>query len=622
MASGTNPPKQRPIRQACDNCRRRKIKCSRELPCDKCQRLLLSCSYSDVLRRKGPKFRTLYPLAPVHPLVARQQLVPHCEPQRYSAEKEWLADPTSYPMGDSPTSPPFTMDEPQYLVPELPESFGQLPPPELVSSPESLNSMSGSSSAVLFPAPRILTPSVLLAHVNVYLKYMFPIMPVVHKEELQQDCYHPERLSPQRYAFLASLCAATHIQLRLDGATPAADPSQLQPDANSSMSGEELLAEAIRARKDCDPIEDMNIESLLTSFFLFASYGNLDRQDHAWFYLCQATSMIFTLGLHRESTYSKSNIEEAEQKRRVFWLLFITERGYALQQSKPVMLRNSIHKPQILCSEDPILAYGFINLIGVFENLSVNLYDWVSAGGRDGSSEMPPTSAIQANLGKPISLEGVSEIQKVDVLITQQWLQAMMWKLSMNGASQPGSRTETALPFHLPVLVGKSAMSVIGEASQGAVDAHGIGMEQKLFDLGVSIADVSCSLSPKAANNLAESIVDPRELLWGILLTLSRIRGSQSYLFPSLLERCNGMIGFDCPLSIGDFSPPLPATSSSSSHPIPPWPAPDDSNSRTSSVSWDIASLPDDRRDQNGDPVSGILLPPTDRPYQSGRLLP
>ncbi len=153
-------------------------------------------------------------------------------------------------------------------------------------------------------------------------------MPVVRKEELQQDCHYPERVTPQRYAFLAALCAATHIQLKLDGVT---ETSHLQAgvdgnSGNSVMSGEELLAEAVRARKDCDPIEDMDIESLLTSFFLFASYGNLDRQDHAWFYLCQATSMIFSLGLHRESTYSELDIEEAEQKRRVFWLLFITER--------------------------------------------------------------------------------------------------------------------------------------------------------------------------------------------------------------------------------------------------------------------------------------------------------
>ncbi|KAL4937205.1 hypothetical protein BDV06DRAFT_78298 [Aspergillus oleicola] len=630
MDSGPTSPKNRPYKQACDNCRRRKIKCSRELPCDKCQRLLLSCSYSDVLRRKGPKFRTLYPLAPIHPLVARQRQLLQCEPQRFPAEGEWFADPTSYPMEGSPASPPFTTEEPQYLAPELRQPYGQLPLE--LSSPDSLKSISESPTAVLFPSPRILTPSVLLAHVNVYLKYMFPIMPVVQREELQQDCHQPERLSPQRYAFLASLCAATHIQLKLDGATPVADTSHLQTGVDGGlMSGEELLAEAVRARKDCDPIEDMNIESLLTSFFLFASYGNLDRQDYAWFYLCQATSMVFTLGLHREPTYSELPIEEAEQRRRVFWLLFITERGYALQQAKPVMLRNSIHKPQVLCSDDPILAYGFINLINVFESLSVNLYDWISAGGRDGPSDMPPTSAIQASLSKPISLEGVSEIQKVDILITQQWLQAMMWKLSMARASQPGSRNETVLPFHLPVLVGKAVLSVIAEASQGAVDAHGIGMEQKLFDLGVSVADVSRSLSTKAANNLAESTVDPRELLWGILSTLSRIRGSQSYLFPSLVERCKGMLGFDSSLSLGDFLPPLPA-STAETIPISsePWqtPGPDvDIENRRGSAGghWEIQTLPEDSIEQNGDPGSGPLsasvsglLPPSNIPAEVG----
>ncbi|KAL2828589.1 fungal-specific transcription factor domain-containing protein [Aspergillus pseudoustus] len=622
MDSGATSPKQKSFKQACDNCRRRKIKCSRELPCDKCQRLLLSCSYSDVLRRKGPKFRTLYPLAPIHPLAARQRQLLQCDAQQYPTDREWFADPTSYPLGGSPNSPPFTMEDPQYLAPDLPDPFSRLPPPELVSSPGSTNSYSDSPTGAILPCPRILTPPVLLAHVNVYLKYMFPIMPVVRRDELQQDCHHPQRLSSQRYAFLASLCAATHIQLKLD-----ADASQVHTgaDGSSLMSGEELLTEAVRARKECDPIEDMNVESLLTSFFLFAAYGNLDRQDHAWFYLCQATSMIFTLGLHRESTYSEVSIEEAEQKRRVFWLLFITERGYALQQAKPVMLRNSIHKPQVLCSEDPILAYGFINLIGVFENLSANLYDWVSAGGRDRSLEMPPTCAIQANLSKPISLDGVSEIQKVDILITQQWLQAMMWKLSMTRASQPGARSENVLPFHLPVIVGKSVMSVIADVSQGAVDAHGIGMEQKLFDLGASVADVSRSLSTKAAHSLADSTIEPRELLWGILSTLSRIRGSQSYLFPSLLERSKGILGFDCSLTMGNFLPPLPP-SSSSEH-ASSWPASEDTHSRTASNTWDVVSLADDLGDSADtvDSVSGMLpqaTMPTDLPFQSGTLLP
>ncbi|KAF7586197.1 hypothetical protein BBP40_009299, partial [Aspergillus hancockii] len=88
--------------------------------------------------------------------------------------------------------------------------------------------------------------------------------------------------------------------------------------------------------------------------------------------------------------------------------------------------------------------------------------------------------------------------------------------------------------------------------------------EQKLYDLGTSVADVSRSLSTKAAHRLAESAVDPRQLLWGILTTLSRIRGSQSYLFPALVEQCRGILSFDCTLSMGDFLPPFTATAPAS----------------------------------------------------------
>ncbi|KAJ5317170.1 hypothetical protein PENANT_c029G11836 [Penicillium antarcticum] len=578
-------------KQACDNCRRRKIKCSRELPCDKCQRLLLSCSYSDVLRRKGPKFRTLYPLAPVNqaPEVYPEKDIPY----RF----------------ESPISP-FNIADSQFANQDFSDAFSHLPP-ELVSSPGSTDSTVESANGYARPHARRLSPQILLAHVNVYLKYLFPIMPVVRGDQLRQDSHQPTRLSPKRYAFLASLCAATHIQLKLDGATPVPDPARLQSIGNghSLMSGEELLAEAVRARRECDVVEDIGTESLLTSFFLFASYGNLDRQDHAWFYLCQATSMVFSLGLHRESTFGEFGVEEAEERRRIFWLLFITERGYALQQAKPVMLRSSIHKPQVLGSEDPILAYGFINLINIFEKLTPDLYDWLSAGGGDSTLERPPTSTIQSGLCKNISLDGVLEIQQVDILITQQWLQAMMWKLSMSHATQPGSHDNAVLPFHLPVMVGKAVMSVIGAASQGAVDAHGIGMEQKLFDMGSSVADVTRSLGSKAVHRIAESTIDPNELLWGILHTLSQIRGSPSYLFPTLLERCKTVLGLDGTINTGNFLPILGAA------------VPDQLASWSGQHVWDYSASSEDIREMREvDHDHERDLVPQDLGFQTGLL--
>jgi Fungal specific transcription factor domain len=196
---------------------------------------------------------------------------------------------------------------------------------EAYSSPDSMDSQYELPNAQLslLRQPGSLSgrllPTALQAHVNIYLKYLYPIMPVLNAEQALADSQDPERLTPERYAFITALCAATHVQLQLD--------EVVDSTSSSSYSGIGLLTEATNARAKCNNICDhVTIESLLTSFFLFAAYGNLDRHDQAWFYLSQATSMSHTLGLHRESTYAEFAAAEAEERRRVFWLLFVTER--------------------------------------------------------------------------------------------------------------------------------------------------------------------------------------------------------------------------------------------------------------------------------------------------------
>ena len=159
-------------------------------------------------------------------------------------------------------------------------------------------------------------------------------MPVFDPEIVIQDSSDPESLPPERYAFLAALCAITHIQLKLDG------PGVVDTSAGSAfgisiaaaaeegnlISGDTLLAEAVRARNEYNTIEHTSVDSLLTSFYLFASYGNLENHSYASFYLCQAVCMVHTLGLNRESVYLRMDPGEAENCRRIFWLIFVSER--------------------------------------------------------------------------------------------------------------------------------------------------------------------------------------------------------------------------------------------------------------------------------------------------------
>ena len=123
-----------------------------------------------------------------------------------------------------------------------------------------------------------------------------------------------------------------------------------------------------------------------------------------------------------------------------------TTGAYALQQTKLIILCKSIRKPEALGSNS-IVAYGFLNLISLFEKLTVELYDWIFSGHEDASSGIAITSSIQFSLRKPLSLDGILETHQVDILITQQRLQVRFWRLAVNRSLPKLSGSQGTLPF-------------------------------------------------------------------------------------------------------------------------------------------------------------------------------
>jgi hypothetical protein len=61
------------------------------------------------------------------------------------------------------------------------------------------------------------------------------------------------------------------------------------------------------------------------------------------------------------------------------------------------------------------------------------------------------------------------------------------------------------------------------------------------------VGDVARSLHSPNASRVTPSTVDSKELLWGVLAALSRIRGVPSHLFSVLLNRSRGILGFESP---------------------------------------------------------------------------
>ncbi|RMJ13131.1 hypothetical protein CDV36_007229 [Fusarium kuroshium] len=511
-------------RQACDSCRFRKVKCDRGQPCKNCHAADLQCQYLYNINRKGPKEGKGR-----RQLELRRRLADFGKSSSSSsssfqtmtqdAAPLWFEGASSSRSPESPT-PTSTQVITQHnafntalpLINQLPEISGQ----------SSLLSVS------------------LIAHIQLFLKILFPIMPVIDGDELLADAGRLEELPPSRYALILALCAATRMQLGMDNALIGEGPEvDIPPEPH--LTGEMLISLAETSLRQYNVIDDMTLDSILTSFFLFASYGNLNNPRHAWFYLNQSISLAQSMDITHETGYHDLPDMEREKRRRVFWLLFVTERTFALQHRRLVILRSSITKPRIIDSDCPIVMNDFINHIRLFESLPWSLYEWQNPSDSNQVEDLSLVHTINDKLCTIQADQSVIPSQRFDTLITQQWLRICMWRLAVGKKPSSSSAYNfgVLLPPSLPIDAGKIIMSALGSVGPKSKDCHGIGMEQKLFDVGVSLAD--SAMLPSWSCSSFET--GPQDLLCAVIESLSTIRGCQSHLLPTLLKYSESVLG-------------------------------------------------------------------------------
>ncbi|UPL01008.1 hypothetical protein LCI18_011942 [Fusarium solani-melongenae] len=512
-------------RQACDSCRFRKVKCDRGQPCKNCHAGDLQCQYLYSIRRKGPK---------------------EGRGRRQSQLRRSLVD-----FGKS-SFQTMTQDvAPLWFGPESPTPTST----QVITQHDAFNT----ALPLINQLPerpdqsRLLSAS-LIAHIQLFLKVLFPIMPVIDGDELLADAARLEELPSSRYALILALCAATRMQFGMDNAPIGAGPEVDMP-LEPQLTGEMLIHLAETSLRQYNVIDDTTLDSMLASFFLFASYGNLNNPRHAWFYLNQSISLAQSLDITRETGYHDLPDVEREKRRRVFWLLFVTERTFALQHRRSVMLRSSITKPRTIDSDCPVVMNDFINHIRLFESLPWSLYEWQSPSDSNQLEDLSLVHTINDKLCTIQADQSVIPSQRFDTLITQQWLRVSMWRLAVG--KKPSSSAYNfgvLLPPSLPIDAGKIIMSALGSVGPKSKDCHGIGMEQKLFDVGLSLAD--SAILPSWGCSSFET--GPRDLLCAVIESLSTIRGCQSHLLPTLLKYSESVLGLTDPTPHIDFRLEMP----------------------------------------------------------------
>ena len=149
-------------------------------------------------------------------------------------------------------------------------------------------------------------------------------MPILDLKQIRMTMAEAS-YSIEAYCLLCSLDAFMMIQPGIEHKQTPNSSRSASPTTNPAL-GISLMEEAIRVRKLLDYVESPSINSVITSFFLFGCCFGLNKHNTGWFHLREATALAQLLGMQDEATYVSRGSIETKIRRRLFWLLFVTER--------------------------------------------------------------------------------------------------------------------------------------------------------------------------------------------------------------------------------------------------------------------------------------------------------
>ncbi|EJT76082.1 C6 zinc finger protein [Gaeumannomyces tritici R3-111a-1] len=468
------------VKRACDACHRRKVKCDGINPCRNCSSAQLSCTYNAIPQKKGPKGSRAKVISELRETQRQTSLATKVHNRIHGA-----------------VSPP--------------------------------------ASPTLSPTPGLLTKEIVKECVDFYFGNMYSIIPILNRQQLERDTTSMET-NVDIYCLLTSLCAFMMLQPGMS--MPGGDPYGLDvmPGANI-VTGTLLMEETIRVRKAYDHIESPTPNSLCTSYFLFACYYALDLHDKAWFHLREATTVAHMTGMTKEDSYVGYDNASASRRRRLYWLLFVTERAYALQRGRPLTLQASINLPTT--GDDPsdqcahqlggfvLLAKMFRPFDDQFVNLWNNTKESCSSSYVDGLQKQF-ADALPAYLN-------VTDPRLGDVHTNQTWLKNIVWQLSM---SRMSSNEQGMASMRFPIDVSQELLAMTSAFSTRNMELISGGFVEKLYEVASSLTEV-LALQP---NSDPFAVFNPRDSLQHILNLLGLVRNGESRFLPLLMCKMNDVL--------------------------------------------------------------------------------
>ncbi|CRK35922.1 hypothetical protein BN1708_006845 [Verticillium longisporum] len=276
-------------------------------------------------------------------------------------------------------------------------------------------------------------------------------------------------------------------------------------------------AGGLRGDSSYDFLEDLSLSAVISSFYLSTSFFEINQSRKSWHYLREALNNAQDLGLQNDSTYYGLSPEDTLCRQRVFWILFVTERSFAILRNKPITFKQTPSLPSTRHSyESPDIHAGFLQLVSSYTPLDESFVTAWNEGSDPRVSAatfvalqnllaLPPIflrprspTSLFASSTDPSTPEP-TDIQKADLLVTQQWLRLIVWQSSMrqqllswtNPADAPDPNAPpNSMCFSFPLSVARDTAAILASLPPKAVEVHGMGIMEKIFEIGTWCVNV------------------------------------------------------------------------------------------------------------------------------------
>lgn len=179
----------------------------------------------------------------------------------------------------------------------------------------------------------LLAPDLVDSSLATFFDRIYPTLPILHRGWVRQKALETH-MSVESYCLIGSLCAFMIIQPGVQA--PVSTPMSTASSASNSSQqqniqfGVRLLEDVKRRRSVLELGESPSTATVLTSFLMSATLFGLEKHTPAWFHLQEAILFARILRIHDEKSYEHPETPVDIMNRRIFFILFVSER-YALE---------------------------------------------------------------------------------------------------------------------------------------------------------------------------------------------------------------------------------------------------------------------------------------------------